>query len=606
MLVLATCLAYSNSFGGPFVFDDLPSIVENPQIRGALALWRVFEDAGRGDVGLAGRPVGAWTFALNHALGGFEVFGYHALNLALHLASGLLLFGLVRRSLQLERWRNVAGEHSDLLAGAAAALFLLHPLQTKAVTFVVQRLESLTGMLLLLTLYAVLRGATSNARPARWYGIAIVACALGMGVKEVMVGAPLLALLFDRALIAGDLRAAWRLRKRLYLGLASTWILLAVLVATSPRWRVADRASVELGVLDNLTIQAVALVGYLRLTLVPSALVFDYGIFGDGFLRLFFFSTSWAPAGALVLALLALSSWGLVRNRPAGFLGAACFVILAPSSSVIPIRLDPIAEHRMYSVLAALAVLAVLGLWRGAQRVAATRAALVTTSVVVLAALTLGVRTHSRNFDYRSARAIWQDTVDKRPGSSRALTNLGVALLDDGEVEAALERQREAVEARPSYAEAHHNLANALIVRGDPAAALESYRRALELEPDSIESNVGAGEALVQLGRGDEAATCFERALAQRADLYGAHRRMAGIRAGQGRIDKALKHLQAALALDGSDPVLWTALGSLYAEQGRFDLARLQFESALRAQPGFAEARAKLERLRGARADTSR
>jgi tetratricopeptide (TPR) repeat protein len=602
-LVAATCLTYSNSLRGPFVFDDLPSLVDNAAIRGFEALWRVFEDPGRGDFGLAGRPVAAWTFALNYALGGLEVFGYHLTNLASHVAAGLTLFGLVRRTLAL-RGAGLAA-HADLFASGAAALFLLHPLQTKAVTFVVQRLESLAGLAFLFTLYAALRGATAPKSASRWYALAVFVCALGMGVKEIVVGAPLAVLLFDRTFLAGSFGAAWRARRPLYLGLASTWLFLAFLVVSNPRLGVASGLEVPLGALDYLKLQAGALTRYLGLWVYPRELVFDYGIAGDGAPLPTSFA-EWGPAAALVLTLLAASLWGLARNRAAGFLGVASFLVLAPSSSLIPIQLDPIAEHRMYLPVAALSVLFMLGVHGLASRFAAPRALAATAAVCSVALAGLGVRTFARNRDYSSELVLWSDTVAKRPGSARALTNLGVLHAKAGELARAEELHRAAVAARPSYAEAHHNLASAKLLAKDYTAAVESYRRAIELDARSYEAHLGLGEALVQLGRHDEAAAAFEAALARRPGLYGAHRRLAGIRVAQKRPDEAIEHFVAALELDSADPALWNLLGALYAQQGKFELAEAQFRAALRARPGFPDALANLERLAAARSAAPR
>lgn len=600
-------LAYSNSFAGPFVFDDVPSIVENPQIRGWHALHEVFTDPGRVDITVSGRPVAAWTLALNHTFGGLQVFGYHLLNLAIHAASGLLLYGIVRRVLRLPRPAAEASNSArvstlprssadqDLWAAAVAAIFLLHPLQTESVTYVVQRVESLAALWFLAVLYFVLRSATGE-KPRHAGAAAIVCCALGMGTKEVMVAAPIAALLFDRAFLAGTFAAAWRARGRLYMGLASTWIFLAWLVATSPRLRVAEEAAASVSSFDYARIQAGALLRYLGLTAFPKDLVFDYGIVGDG-VAIPQALSDYAIPGALILALVAVTLWAMLRNRPTGAVAAIAFLLLAPSSSIVPIRLEPIAEHRMYLPIAALAILFVAALTRGLERVGPGRGARRAAIAAIAIALVLGGRTYARNQDYANAVALWEDTVAKRPGNARALTNLGLELEKVGQTSRALELHREAVRVRPSYSEAHHNLASALLVAGDTTNAEISYRRALELDGRAVESRVGLAECLVRANRLDEAAAEFEAALQQRADLYGAHRSLAAIRLQQQRLDESAAHFSAALRLDGSDARLWNLLGTIHAQQGKWDLAAEHFRTALRVQPGFPDALGNLERL---------
>jgi len=595
LLCAAVALAWSNSLGVPFVFDDLPSIVDNPQIRGWGALARPFGDPGRVDITVSGRPVAAWSLALNHALGGLEVRGYHLLNLLIHAAAGLVLYGIVRRTLALPRWSSFAGEHRELWAGAAALVFLLHPLQTQSVTYVVQRVESLAALWYLLVIYALLRAA-SGGDARRWSAVAILCCALGMGTKEAMVSAPIAALVFDRCFLSGSFAAAWRARRGLYAGLAASWVLLAWLVANGPRLRVAGEAALDLGPFEYARIQAGAILHYLALCLFPRDLVFDYGIVGDG-VAIPSSAADYAWQGALVLLLVAWSLWGLARNRAAACLALIAFLHLAPSSSFVPIRLEPIAEHRMYLPLALLAVLLPLALTRAFARAKLAQAPRLAALACLVLALALGVRTHARNADYRSALALWEDTVRKRPGNARALTNLGLEVEKSGDGARALALHREALRARPEYSEAHHNLARVLLLAGQLSEAEASYRRALELSPEAVESRVGLAECLVRSKRLDEAAIEFEKALSERADLYGAHRSLAAIRLQQQRLDESAAHFVAALRLDGSDPQLWNLLGTIHAQQGKYQLALESFNAALRVRPGFPDALSNLERL---------
>jgi hypothetical protein len=186
LLVAAGILAYHNSFHGPFIFDDEPSIPDNPHL---YSLWPPSSVLSAPPYStVAGRPTVCLTLAVNFALGGLNVWGYHAFNLAIHLACTLVLFGILRRTFAGEKLRDRFGAASVGLAAMIALLWELHPLQTECVDYIVQRTESLMGLLLLLTLYCTLRGSES-ARPGKWYLAAIASCVLGMGSKEVMVSA---------------------------------------------------------------------------------------------------------------------------------------------------------------------------------------------------------------------------------------------------------------------------------------------------------------------------------------------------------------------------------------------------------------------------------
>ena len=122
------------------------------------------------------------------------------------------------------------------LAAATALLWLVHPLQTECIGYISQRSESIMGLFYLLTLYCAIR-ASQSARAGRWGLAAIIACALGMASKEVMVTAPVMVLIYDWAFRSERFSAVWRKRWPLYVGLAGTWVILAALMATGPRSR---------------------------------------------------------------------------------------------------------------------------------------------------------------------------------------------------------------------------------------------------------------------------------------------------------------------------------------------------------------------------------
>jgi hypothetical protein len=225
LLIGVGLVAYFNSFEGTFLLDDKFRIVNNPQIR---QLWPP-----SGGMVQSTRPILELTLALNYAIGGLNPWGYHAFNLAVHVLAGLLLFGIVRRMLESDNLRARYGAASRWLAVVVATIWLVHPLQTESVTYIIQRAESLMGLFFLLTLYCGIR-ACGSPRPLRWSIAAVIACALGMGSKEVMVSAPILMLLYDRTFIAKSFRDAWQERRGLYVGLAATWLVLVASLANGP------------------------------------------------------------------------------------------------------------------------------------------------------------------------------------------------------------------------------------------------------------------------------------------------------------------------------------------------------------------------------------
>lgn len=351
LIVIAAFLAYWNSFSAPFVFDDVASVVENRQIRewwnvgGLLTSER--------ELPVAGRPLVNASFALNYALGGLDVHGYHAWNLAVHLVCALLVFGLVRFTLEQPALREQFGSRAPDLAFAVALLWSLHPLNTEAVDYVTQRTESMMALFYLATLVASSRAAAVPSQ-RRWPIAAVVLCAAGMACKESMVTAPVMVALYDRTFLFRSFKEAFAKRWRLYAGLAATWVILGLLLSVGARIHSAG-FSAGVGVWTYLLNQTVMIVRYLYLAIWPWSLVSNYGWPAPLTLA------DVLPQAAAVCALLAATLIAMVRWRSLGFAGAWFFLTLAPTSSVVPIVTEVGAERRMYLPLVSLIALAVVG-----------------------------------------------------------------------------------------------------------------------------------------------------------------------------------------------------------------------------------------------------
>ena len=582
-LALAVLLAYHNSFDGALVLDDGDAITNNPSIRQLWPPGAALTPPDNG-AGVTNRPVINYSFAVNYALGGLSLRGYHGANLAFHLAAALLLFGLVRRTLRQPVLSDRFGSSADAIAAVAALGWLLHPLQTESVTFVIQRTESLMGLLYLLTFYAAVR-SFSSARPPAWQILAFAACLLGMAAKEVMVTAPLLVLLYDRTFVAGSFRAAWTRRKGFYLSLAFTWLLLAWLVVGLGRGSRGGTCGFGTAITPwaYLRTQAEGIVRYLQLTIWPHPLVVDYGTYVARNPAVIF--PCMAFLGALVIA-TAVALW---RRPVCGFAGAWFFGILGPSSSIVPLATQTLAEHRMYLPLAILVTLGAMGLARWGRR-----GFLPLSAAVVV---TWGVLTVQRNHDYRSVVAIWADTAAKRPENARAHYALGTALLHENRPAEAIPPLERAVALDPAFPGACSNLGTALSAVGRDAEAARYYQQALQQNPADADANNNLGTMLYTARRMDEAIACYRRALRSRPDYVEAEYNLALALADSGRTDEAVATFRSLLSRRPDLVAGWCSLGRVQARAGLVAEARRSFEEALRRDPASAEARAGLASL---------
>jgi tetratricopeptide (TPR) repeat protein len=649
LLVIAALVAYRNSFSVPFLYDDVPAIPDNPTIRHLWPIGPVLSPPGR--LTTSGRPIVNLSLAINYAFGKTDVAGYHALNLAIHILAGLTLFGLVRRTLLRQGYGGQALASLDatrafqisdlkskivegpattpsetsnlrfeiaadatLLAFIIAAIWMLHPLQTESVTYIVQRAESLMGLFYLLTLYCFVRSTNETGKrqeatgqwpeTARqnpdatqplssrlsplasrlWQAASILSCLLGMASKEVMVSAPLMVLLYDRTFITGSFREAWQKRRYYYLGLAASWLLLGFLVVSTGGSRNGSAGfSSGLPWWTYALTQLPAIAHYLRLSLWPYPLIFDYGT------AVLTQAGQVMPAALIITALAIGTVIGLRRWPAIGFAGVWFFAILAPSSSIVPVVTETMAEQRMYLPLAAVIVLVVLGIYAWAGRLGAY--------LLLAVAVLLGFFTFQRNQAYASTLSIWSDTVAKRPENARAHNNLGEILFKAGQKTEAVQQYQEAVRLKPADPDYHYNLATALSDTGRAQESLGQFEETMQLVPDYAPAHLNYGLALMKAGQASKAIEHYREALRINPDYAEAYNEL-GIALGQtGQMPEAIAQFEQALRIDPDEAKPHNNLGFAFRQAGRLEDALAQFKEALRLNPGFDDARNNLALL---------
>ena len=579
-LVLAILAAYHNSFGGPFIFDDQASILYNPSIRQLWPLSTALNPPHGVEFTVNSRPLLNLSLAINYAISGREVWSYHAFNVLVHALAGLTLFGLTRRTLLRPVIPARLRELALPTAWVVALGWALHPLQTESVTYVIQRAESLMGLFYLLTLYCFVR-AMDSPRPAGWLAGSVAACLLGTGCKEVIVTAPVVVLLYDRALVAGGFAEAWRLRRGYYVALFATWLPLAWLVASMGGNRGGAFIFTWSAFWQHVPSQFIAIEHYVRLALWPEPLVFDYGSFTVEHLA----EVAW-PA-FLVTVLLVATGWALWKRPVAGFLGATFFLILSPTS-LLPATQQLIVEHRMYLPLAVITTLWVgaMGRWLGRPGLA----------IGLVLALVAGGLTVRRNFDYRSEISFWQDNAAKQP-NARVLCSLATAYYAQGALPEAERLFRESIAQNPNITETHYNLGLVLDRLQRHAEAIESYQRAVQCQPSFAAAHAELGRTCYLLGRLAEAESHLRHALALGADPGETNHMLALVLAGQGRAAEALDGFAQALLYNPNLAAAHLNYGLLLATVGRPAEARVELTRALALDPKLPMAREALEKL---------
>lgn len=537
LLSVAVIGVYLNSFSGAFVFDDRATLVANPHLD---RLWPPGEAfAAPPKSPLRDRPVVSFTFSINRLLAGPSPASFHGGNLLIHLAAALFLFGVIRRSLLSPRLPERYRCSALGLSLVSTLIWALHPLQTQSVTYLTQRCESLMGLFFLGTIYAFIRGAGS-LRPRRWYCLAVGLCALGMGSKAVMVTAPFIVVFYDRVFVAASWREIWHRRRMFYSALFLTLAVQAALLLTTSYADIKTYRPLEYG----LT-QFGVITHYLRLALFPHPLILDYH-----WLPVRGWAEIWAGATVVgLLLLLTLAAW---RKYPTlGFTGLWFFLILAPTSTVLPLE-DLAFEHRMYLPLAALTVLGTLGGYELLRRFfprSPSRRRIFAGILTLLVVAILGTLTIARNSDYWSESGIWEGVIARRPGNPRAYNSLANLVLWGGDPVRAEELYRRAIDVSSDYQPAHYNLANLLAGRGEVKEAIVYYRKTLEINPEAVEAHNNLGIAFFREGETEAARTHFLAALEIDPEDPAGHYNLGLLLLREGDAARALPYLKRAREL---------------------------------------------------------
>jgi Flp pilus assembly protein TadD len=584
----AVAIGFRNSLGAGFVFDDLVRITGSE--RHLDSFTRALGDQ---------RPLTQLTLVLNWRLGGLDPWGYHLFNVVAHAMTAAMVMLAVREGGRRLRERGAIGlgERATLaVATAISLLWAMHPLQTAAVTYVIQRAEVLAGLGTVAAAFALLRAAgTTGAAATRWGVASAIATAMALLAKPTAVSAPAVLLALDAFVIAGSLRAALARRWALH---AAIWMTPLVLLATGAvRALVSDGGRMTgagLGVtgaspLEYLALQPRAIGLYLELVAFPAGLSIDHGAeaLADGRLAV--------VGGVAIAACLAAAAVAFIRGRWWGFPPAAFLLLLAPTSSVVPLA-DPAADHRMYLPLAAIAIVAVATVAGLVRRASPPVVAPATVAAALAAATLLALEaraTATRNLAYADPASLWSDVVARRPDSVRALVNRAGLSLDAGRLDEAERDLATAAALEPGHPSLILNLALLDLHRGRPGPALERLaivERTLTFNPSV---HAARGDALRSLGRHAEAAEAF--ALAGRRNP---HDPLWPILEGNaltddGRHGEAAESFSRAAELADDPHIRASALfnlGNARFRQSRFVEAADAYRAALEARPDHPEA----------------
>lgn len=587
LLIFVGSLVYSNTLDVPFYFDDTSNI-QNPALRlETISFEQIVKAASSGT--LTGRPVSNVSFAFNYYLGEYKVQGYHIVNIIIHLLAGVFLYLLLRATLNLpvnkRKYRNFSS-----LAYITALLWLVHPLATQSVTYIVQRMNSMASMFYILSVLLYVTGRNRQIRVERrkktlpawcWFLACVFSGLLSIGSKEIAATLPIVVLLYEWFFFRD---VSWQWIREKLVWLAGGGLILGALsfyyVGRNPCQLIFNECSGrDFTAFERLLTQFRVIVHYISLLLYPnpSRLVFDYNIpFSTSLLTPV--TTLYSFLGIILLLLLAILLSR--RERLLSFCILWFLINLAIESSFI--CLEMVFEHRTYlpSMFFVLFITAFL------YRIGKSNTLI--TLILVPVILLFGYWTFQRNKVWQNPVVFWKDSVEKYPAKPRSHNNLGTVLLHAKNVEQAGEEFRRALELSPNFPEAIHNLGLVAALMGNNRQAEQYYRRAILLRPEYLEPQFHLGELLWGTGREGQAVDQFREALNIWPDSPLLNKTYGRLLLRKGNVNQAMEYLRTALLRRSDDIELLLDIGEGLARLGMVEEAIEMYRKALDLNPNQA------------------
>lgn len=575
-------LVYSNSFFGSFHFDDFPSITENIAIRNIANfgnIWNFWPT----------RFITYLSVAFNYHVNGLNVFGYHIFNLAIHIISSLLLWWLLKLTFITPAIaKNTIALRSGPIAFFISLIFLLHPIQTQAVNYIIQRATILSSMFYFLSLCLYVKARIKLCDNERkkiskiYYIFSIIAAVCSMFSKEVAISLPLTICLYEFCLFKDKNKARLKyiIPFLLLLLLIPLTMLLTKTVDIEGKRRVGEGIT-NISSWNYLLTQFRVMVTYLRLLFVPIHQNLDYDYPLKTSLFEFPVMLSILLLGSILISAVKLSKkYVLVSFGIFWF-----FVALIPESSIIPIK-DLIFEHRLYLPMAGFSILLVTGLYYLFQP---KRFKLLVVTVFIMVIL-FSAMTYQRNKIWKDEITLWSDVVAKSPGIPRPYNNLGLAYQGHGDLDRALSNYLKSIEIDSKFSEAYNNAGLIYRMQNEFDKALDYFNKALEIDPSNAKIYNNIGVVYYKRGDTEKAFENYSEAIKLNPNLAEAYNNAGLSWLAKKDFDQAIYYFNKAIEIDSYYAKAYNGRGVAYHNKGDYEKALLDYDRALNVDPDTAGA----------------
>ncbi len=590
LLVLLGLGLYGHTFQAPFTFDDTPNILQNPHIRlTAITPEKILQI----HKSPSPRPLANFTFAVNYFFHQYQPAGYRVINLGIHIITAWLIFLLVRSSLGI--WRI----QQPLIPLAAACLWLVHPLHTQSVTYIVQRMNSLATFFYVLALLCYSKARSmpaekerSNIKKGLLFTVVILSGLLGLATKPIVAMLPIMLLLYEWFFFHNLDRVWFKKLMVWFFGAAVIFLLLAFLyLGESPIDKIMHGyAKRDFSLGERLLTQPRIVLFYISLLFFPhpARLNLDHD---------FPLSHALLTPATTALAILAIAVFfiGAIttarKNRLLSFAVLWFFGNLVLESSIIGLEL--FYEHRTYlpSIFPVIALTGfLLRNQPGSRR---------WTGIILMCAgiCIASFWTYQRNTVWQDSRTLWKDCVEKSPHKARPYNNLGLTYKAYGNPQAALNAFQKSLTLDPQNDKALNNLGLIFQDQGKLSEALSCFQKALAVDPNHYNACYNMGMTLFDLGKWEDALQMYKKSLQIYPYQENAHNNIGIIHLKRGEAGPAIKRFQRALEINPCFAKACNNMGIIYFHQGATDKAVAYFQRALAINPAYNDARVNIKKV---------
>jgi len=588
-VVLLGVILYSNILHAPFVFDDHGSIVEDDITKNINTAFKNISNS---------RYLTQLSFSLNYVIGGLRPFGYHLINNIIHVINATLVYYLVVLTFRTPFFRTCYASRLTpdtshyFIAFSSAFIFVAHPIQTQAVTYIVQRATSMATMFYLISLIMYIKfriqdtgfriqdGTSNNqaASPITYrfapffsYSVSVLCAILAMKTKEIAFTLPIIILIYEFSFFDKPLNSVRRIRKFkrfLYLIPIILTMLIIPLSMLNVKGPIAiivqdidilSRETPDISRADYLLTQLRVIMTYLRLLVFPvdQSLDYRYPVYHS------FFNMHVFLSFLFILSMIGIAIYLFSRSRislrgaqspDSRFLSPNFrlisfgiiwfFLTLSVESSIVPIK-DVIVEHRLYlpSIGFFIGCISFLDWMINQHRLKII--------VIIIIVACLSVSTYARNTLWKDPQKLWEDVIEKAPNNVRAYNEIGAIFRDEGKYAQAMEQFEKALKINKNYAVTYYNIGYIQYKLGTYENALTYFREALRFQLTAqlhMDIYNSIGITYSEMGNDTDAVQAFKKAV--------------GI-------------------LPGSI-IPYNNLGRQYSKMGKFDQAIEIFEKGLR------------------------